>query len=189
MNKDNYYNTIKSALEYYDLYQFKIINFLKKIEYIKITIINNLTPSINFYDINKNLLFESSYEIVGMYKQNNNIWKWGWSISHFNNNENSISRNILNYAINLDSGITNEIILKSEILDSKILIKNNLQLDIYLALSAYLTKIPFIFKFPYIIDDEDTDNNDKLISYKKLFLNKNYNNLQIIYIYIIDYKF
>ena len=187
MNKDNYYNTIKSALEYYDLYQFKILNFYKKIEYFKLIGGNNLTPSINFYDINKNLLFKSSYEIVGMYKQNNNIWKWGWSISYFNNNENEISRKILNYAINLDSVITNEIILKSEILDSKILIKNNLQLDIYIALSAYLTKIPFIFKFPYIIEDED--NNDNLIPYKKLFLNKDYNNLQILYIFIIDYKF
>jgi hypothetical protein len=187
MNKNDYFNTIKAAIEEHDIYEFKLIDFLKKIHYIKIENNPNLTPRIKFFDSEKNLLLDSGYEVVGIYSQKNNIWQWGWSIHAINNNQNFISRNILTYSFKLKSDIPSENLLKSILLDSKHTIKNKLQLEILLSLSSYLSKFFFIFKLPFLI--YDTTNSEEYINYKNLFTDKNFNNCQILYLFIIDYKF
>lgn len=185
MNNDDYdYDFIKDAIEQYDIYENKLIDFLKKIEYLKIINYPNLTPKIQFFDGEKKLLLESSFENIGIYKQKNNIWKWGWSMNTINNNQNSISRNILLYSFKLRSDINKEFLLKSILLESTIEIKNKLQLDILLAISSYLSKFYFIFKLPIVpnIDEE-------FINYKNLFTDVNINQCEILYLIIIDYNF
>jgi hypothetical protein len=189
MSKTNYFYTIKTAIEEYDNYEYKIINFLKKIEYFKIINPNNLTPRIKFYDSNKNLLLDSGYENIGIYKQKNNIWEWGWSINSINNNQNFISRNILLYSFKLRSEIESEFFLKSILLSSKHKIKNKLQLEILLALSSYLSKFHFIFKLPILPNTVKNENTEEYINYKNLFTDKNINNCNILYLFIIDYNF
>ena len=185
MSKNNYFNTIKAAMEEHDIYQYKIINFLKKIEYLKINNINlNITPRIKFYDINKNLLFESGYEILGKYNQKNSTWYWGWSILSINNNQNFISRNILNYSFKLNFDTQQEVLLKSILLQSRHLIKNKMQLEILLAISSYLSKFQFIFKVPFLPEIFN-----EYINYKSLFTDNNFNNSDIYYLFIIDYNF
>jgi hypothetical protein len=181
MNKETSSN-IRSALEYYDNHQLKIIELLKKIEFIKI--IRN-TPSTNqivFYDSDKKILLESNYETLGFYFQTSNIWRWAWSMPTLTKNDSSISRRILNYAFDLEP--TKEYILRSELLNSKILIKNNLQIDIHVALSSYLTRKPFIFKLPIGFENSQ----DGFIAYKKLFSHELYNKFIISYLYILDYN-
>ena len=112
MNKNSYFNTIKAAIEEHDIYEYKIINFIKKIKYLKINNEPNLTPRIKFFDSDKNLLLDSGFENIGIYKQKNNIWQWGWSMNAINNNQNSISRNILTYSFKLKSDIPSEFLLK-----------------------------------------------------------------------------
>ena len=185
MSKNNYFNTIKAAMEEHDIYQYKIINFLKKIEYLKINNFNlNITPRIKFYDINKNLLFESGYEILGKYNQKNSTWYWGWSILSINNNQNFISRNILNYSFKLNFDTQQEVLLKSILLQSRHLIKNKMQLEILLAISSYLSKFQFIFKVPFLPEIFN-----EYINYKSLFTDNNFNNSDIYYLFIIDYNF
>ncbi len=182
MNKESSSN-IRSALEYYDNHQLKIIELLKKIEYIKF--INN-TPSTNqiiFYDSNKNILLESNYEALGFYFQNSNIWKWAWSMPTLSKNDTSISRKILNYAFDLEP--TKEYILRSALINSSTLINNDLQLDIHIALSSYLIKKPFIFKLPIGFNQNSTD---EFISYKNIFSDKLYDNFIISYLLILDYN-
>lgn len=183
MNKNNYFNTIKAAIEEHDIYEYKIINLLKKIEYLKIINNKNLTPRINFYDSDKKLILDSGFEIVGKYNQKNNLWQWGWSMGFINNNQNFISRNILEYCFKLKSDIPNEILLKSILLDSKHIIKNNLHLEILIALSSYLSKFHFIFKLP------DLPYTSDYINYKSLFTDKKFNDCEILYLFIIDYDF
>jgi hypothetical protein len=187
MNKNSYFNTIKAAIEEYDIYEYKIINFLKKIEYFKIENNKNLTPRIKFFDLDKKLLLESGFENVGVFKQKNNTWQWGWSMNSINNNQNFISRNILSYSFKLKYEIPSEFLLKSILLDSRYVIKNKLQLEILLALSSYLSKFHFIFKLPILpstfIKTED------YINYKTLFTDKNFNECDILYLFIIDYNF
>jgi hypothetical protein len=188
MNNIIFFNTIKAAIEEYDNYEYKLLNFLKKIEYIKISNSINLTPRIKLFDSNKNLLLESAYENVGVYKQKNNTWIWAWSMNAINNNQNFISRNILLYSFKLRSEIESEFLLKSILLDSKHLIKNKLQLEILLALSSYLSKFHFILKIPYLPDIIKNDN-EEYINYKNLFKDKNIINCDILYLFIIDYNF
>ena len=189
MNKNSYFNTINAAIEEHDIYEYKIINFIKKIKYLKINNEPNLTPRIKFFDSDKNLLLDSGFENIGIYKQKNNIWQWGWSMNAINNNQNSISRNILTYSFKLKSDIPSEFLLKCILLDSKHIIKNKLQLEILLALSSYLSKFHFIFKLPVLpssvlnVDDKD------YINYNSLFTDKNYNDCDILYLFIIDYNF
>lgn len=187
MNKNSYFNTIKAAIEEHDIYEYKIINFIKKIKYLKFNNNPNLTPRIKFFDSDKNLLLDSGFENIGIYKQKNNIWQWGWSMNAINNNQNSISRNILTYSFKLKSDIPSEFLLKSILLDSKHIIKNKLQLEILLALSSYLSKFHFIFKLPFLpntlLGVED------YINYNSLFTDKNYNDCEILYLFIIDYDF
>jgi hypothetical protein len=187
MRKNNFFNTIKTAIEEHDIFEYKTINFLKKIEYYKIENDPNLTPKIKFFDSNKNLLLDSSFENIGIYRQKTNIWQWGWSMSSINNNQNSISRNILLYSFKLKSEIDSEYLLKSILLDSKYKIKNKLQLEILLAISSYLSKFHFILKLPIL---PITKNNDEdLINYKTLFTDINFNQCDILYLIIIDYNF
>lgn len=188
MNNIIFFNTIKAAIEENDNYEYKLLNFLKKIEYIKISNSINLTPRIKLFDSNKNLLLESAYENVGVYKQKNNTWIWAWSMNSINNNQNFISRNILLYSFKLRSEIESEYLLKSILLDSKHLIKNKLQLEILLALSSYLSKFHFILKIPYLPDIINNDN-EEYINYKNLFKDKNFVNCDILYLFIIDYNF
>jgi hypothetical protein len=187
MNKNSYFNAIKTAIEEHDIYEYKIIDFLKKIEFIKIENYNqNLTPKIKFFDEKKKLLLESGFENVGVFKQKNNIWHWAWSMNAINNNQNFISRNILSYSFKLKSEVPSEFLLKSILLDSKIVIKNKLQLEILLALSSYLSKLHFIFKLPIL---PYSYNIDEYINYKSLFTNKDINNCEILYLFVIDYNF
>jgi hypothetical protein len=188
MNKNILFNTIKAAVEEHDIYEYKLINFLKKIQYIQFYNELNLTPRIKLFDSNKKLLLESGFENVGVYKQKNNTWVWAWSMNSINNNQNFISRNILMYSFKLKTDIKSEFLLKSILLDSKHIIKNKLQLDILLALSSYLSKFHFILKIP-ILPDIFKNNEEEYINYKNLYRDKSFNNCDILYLYIIDYKF
>jgi hypothetical protein len=186
MNKNSYFNTIKTAIEEHDIYEYKIIDFLKKIEYLKFDNFFNLTPRVKLFDSNKKLLLDSAFENIGIFKQKNSIWQWGWSMNAINNNQNFISRNILSYSFKLKSDIPSEFLLKSILLDSKHKIKNKLQLEILLALSSYLSKFHFIFKLPIV---PNIVIEDDYINYKTLFTDKNINNCEILYLFIIDYNF
>ena len=92
MNKNSYFNTIKTAIEEHDIHEYKIIDFLKKIEYLKFDNPLNLTPRVKLFDSNKKLLLDSAFENIGIFKQKNSIWQWGWSMNTTNNNQNFISR-------------------------------------------------------------------------------------------------
>ena len=115
--------------------------------------------------------------------QTSNIWRWAWSMPTLSKNDTLISRKILNYAFDLEP--TKEYILRSALINSSTLIKNNLQLDIHIALSSYLIKKPFIFKLPIGFNQNSTD---KFISYKNIFSDKLYDNFIISYLLILDYN-
>jgi hypothetical protein len=181
-------STIRSALEYYDINCEKYHNFINKIKYIKLINNNHQTDEIVFLDKNKNILLQSSYEILGIYLPKQNIWKWSWSIPTFQKKYTFISRKILEYAFNLDQD--NEYLLRSKLINSKINIYNNLQLDIHIALSSYIGKQPLIFKFYNFLEENEDNDNDS--DSDDLFINmSNHNNndkdYMIMYFFILNY--
>ena len=138
-------STIRDSLEFYDKNQELYNVFFNKIKYIKFVDNINMIDDIIFYDENKKVLLESSYEILGVFLPKTQLWKWSWSIPSFKKKHTFISRKILDYAFNLDN--FKEISLRSDLTNSKIKIINDLQLDIHIALSSYIGKQPLIFKF------------------------------------------
>ena len=146
---------IRNSLEAYDRHQFKIKNFISKVKFVKFIENNNSTNQIIFFDKNKKKLFESSYEVMGIYLPQNNMWKWAWSIPSFPNKHTFMSRKILEYAFNLDP--VKEYMLRSELINSKISVINDIQLDIHVALSSYISKNPFIFRWYSLLPESDSD--------------------------------
>jgi hypothetical protein len=182
--------TIKDALEFYDKNCEKYDDFFKKINYIKLVDNNNLTDEIVFYDKNKNVLLKSSYEPLGIYIPKQQLWKWAWSVPTWHKKYTFISRKILDYAFNLDQ--KKEYLLRSKLINSKIKIYNDLQLDIHIAISSYIGKQPLIFKFYNRIFDNDNDNDSVSDSDPELFkynsedidYNEDY---MIIYFFLLNY--
>ena len=149
------YSIIKDSLDYYDKYQPEVRKILSKIEYIKINIGYNINDEYIFYDYNDKIILKSKIETLAIYIPQTKTWKWSWSVPFAKYKNTLISREILKYAFTLDTD--NDLFLKSTLVNSKIIIKNNYQFDIYLALSALLSKKPFILRM-YLIPDEEIIN-------------------------------
>jgi len=178
-------NIIKSALENYDSNQEKILKILKKVFYIERRTTERVKYII-FYDKDKKKLFESSYQIAGIYLVKNNIWKWAWALSARSKDETYLSRKVLDYAFNLDN--EDELELRSRLINSNIQILNNIQIDINISIISYITKIPFIFKIPLINLLSKRDGN--LIEYSQYFIDDNVRDNNIMmYLYLLDFTF
>ncbi len=167
---------IKTSFEYYDSNQPKVNEIISKTVYIKTKDNKNITDEIFFYDKNKKLIFKSSYEIISVYLPNTGTWKWAWSLPTAPKKSTSFSRKLLDYAFNLDS--EKEFLLRTTLINSKIKIINQIQLDIYLALTANLSKKPFILKtfispievdkdgfYPFKEVNEDAKNKNYIMMY------------------------
>jgi hypothetical protein len=191
-------STIRDSLNYYDSNREKYKDFFEKIKYIKFVNNNNLIDDIIFYDSNKKVLLESSYEILGVYLPKSETWKWSWAIPTIHKKYTYISRKILEYAFNLDH--IKELPLRNSLINSKINIANDLQLDIHIALSSYVGKQPIIFKFYNKFDDEIENLNSNVKTsnkkdseddelYNYVSENKDFDeNYMVMYLFILDYE-
>jgi len=177
-----------NSLEYYDQFQPKIQKILDNIEYIKIIDGGNINDEYIFYDSNDNIIFKSRVETLSIYTPQNNTWKWSWSVPFAKFKNTLISRKILEYAFTLNSDT--DLLLKSTLINSKIIISNQYQLDIYLALAAMLSKKPFILRiylYP-LVDDENENKNENIYYYKKLLNHPENKNFISIFSLIIDWN-
>jgi len=191
MNNSNIIDDIiQTSLEYYDSFQPKIIEIVEKIHYVKFKNNKNITDEIIFYDKNKKEILKSSYEILAAFLPNQQIWKWAWSLPTILKKNSFISRKILEYALNLDH--QKDYLLKSTLINSKIRIINDLQLDIYIALSANLSRKPFILKLylaplaPLAPYQHDQDN--YYYPYKKISDDPDNSKYMVYYLFILDYN-
>lgn len=152
-NNNNFTNNIiTDALRYYDNNIEKYNDFYNKIDNVDFKeSTNDLEHNIIiFYDKNKKKIFESKYEIIGLYNDFANVWTWAWSIPSNTRNKIQIIKNVLNYGIDLNP---DQVFLKTELITSRFKISNNIQLDIHSAIASYLAKQPLIYK--YIYDDKN----------------------------------
>ena len=137
---------VQRALEYYDKNYELNIDFFNKINDIRIEnkSDNDMDRNIiKFYDKNNKLLRKYKYEIIGIYKENQNLWQWAWANSELPKNLNFLSRKILNYGLDLD---TKQTFLKTELITSTFKLSSDIQLDIHIAIASYLSKIPLIYE-------------------------------------------
>jgi hypothetical protein len=169
---------VNNSLEYYDknieeyqyvlnkIYYCKFIDSDKDLEYNKII----------FYNKDKEELFTTRYENIGIYQDINKLWSWAWSISTLKKNTTNIIRKILTYGTELDS---DSLFIKNELITSKFKITHETQIDIILAISAYLSKKTFIYGLklydPRNIDSQGYVNlMDPLVEGKEIVFNIHY---------------
>lgn len=169
---------ITNSLEYSDKYSEQYKNLFKDIKYsqIKLSTSDLDNNIIIFYDKDKNELFRSRYEVLGLYIPKTHTWVWGWAISQLKKNTTNIVRKIWNYGANLDTNFT---FLKTELITSRFRISNLIQLDLHAGIASYLSKNPIIYKHLAYSQPEIDENNFRLES-----LDKEY--IEIFYMFLLD---
>lgn len=156
-------SVIPDALKYYDRNTEKYSKLVEKIKYISGRRIEDPSQpdkevasaketdhvEYSFYDADKNYLFTSRIEYVGKYFENQNIWVWAWALAAVNKSTCTIIRNVFLYGTDInvyshDSINDENLILRNELVTSRSIITDKIQIDIHCALASYLSKKPFI---------------------------------------------
>ena len=159
-------NYIKKSLEYYDNQQYENRFYLNNIPDIDNDIINNNNniKYISWYK-NNEIKLKTHYEIIGIFDSYTKIWVNSWSLLNY---KSILGHDLFEYAYNNDiNNINNSLndYIKIQLLNSRFIINNNIELDIYLALISYLLKDKIKFIFPMELPYP----NDKT-RYKKTYL-------------------
>jgi len=135
---------IRKAYEYHDIQMDKYRKYFNNIVVDELNDSDNDTGQsiLKCYDKNNKLIIKSTYQFLGVYK--NNIWTWGWAID-ISKNINYFIKKIFDYGFNINTlQGKNKIasLLKSLMINSSIIIKN---ISFLLALSIFLTKGQYIY--------------------------------------------
>lgn len=152
---NNFTTLITDFLANYDKNMKEQDKLLKNTAYFKIREIDDNTENdkIIFYDYNHNQIIQFDFQIIGIYKSDFNSWTWAWGIPGLNSKLTRIITKILNYGFTLDP--KKQYHLKSEIINSRFIISDPIQIDIHLAITSGISKINNIY--PIIIPINKTE--------------------------------
>lgn len=136
---------IKKALEHYDNQNFKYkhLILLNNIKY------NSTRSTINFIDNNDNE-HDYDFETLGYFDNITNIWIWSWIIHDLKSEQTKIARNLLNYGLKLEPGqnLEEHSMMKLLLVNSRIKLEEQLQLDVNIAIFSYIMKDSIKFIYP-----------------------------------------
>ena len=144
---------IKSSLKYYDDQNIQYIEFIN-------------TNNVNFdQNLNSGLITinnrEFDYEVLGYFDNQNNIWIWAWVLPELSYDRTILSKELLSYGLKLEpsSNSLEHYIIKSLLLNSRILLEEYIQLETYLAIISYIIKDKILFIYPRkkFIDNKNTE--------------------------------
>ena len=147
-------NIIVNSLAYHDRntdkykYMFDDVKYIsfEKNEKKKGDMVRN---NIYFYDKDRKKIHTSRYEVIGIYENLTKSWVWGWANPKFDKNTTYISRQILNYGLDIEDNS----FLKAELITSRFRISNSVQLDIHSAIASYISKNPIVYRYIYRPDN------------------------------------
>jgi len=134
-------------------------------KYIKNTYLLQTKNFIQIVDKNSNKILESEVEVLGIFHHKTNVFIWGWLLPYLDLKETTISRELLNYGLKLDpiSNTSEHFFLKSLLVNSRINIDTDIELNIIQSIAAYLLRNKYKFIYPLTIKQSET-NNDKFIT-------------------------
>lgn len=134
-------------------------------KYIKNTYLIHTKNSIQIIDKNSNKILEAEAEVLGIFHHKTNVFLWGWLLPYLSIKETTIIRELLNYGLQLNptSNSTEHFFLKPLLVNSRINIDSDIELNTIQAISAYLLRNKYRFIYPYTIKVSET-NNDKFIT-------------------------
>lgn len=145
----NVYDLIKNSLKYFDNQTEKY----KEIIFDTIPKFNEIDFKISITDNKDNILLSKHFEILGTFDQQTKVWVWAWMLPYLHLETISLSKKLLDYGLKLEPESNNidHFYIKSQLINSRFLIENNIELDIHLAVVSYLLKDNHLFIYPYRI--------------------------------------
>lgn len=157
--------TVKKALEHYDNQKWdnRIYNYNQDVKF------DEASSTITFFNKDTNKIFD--YELLGYYDNQNYIWIWGWVLGDFNYRDTPQCKYLLEYGLKLESSTTTleQHMIKGILVNSRIKIEEQAQLDVNLAIYSYIIKdrIKFIYERRRYIDKTS----DKYVTFYYLIKN------------------
>lgn len=98
-------------------------------------------------------------QVLGTYHNRTNVFIWGWVLPYLTINETKISRELLDYGLKMDplSNNVNHYYIKSLLINSRIHIDNDIDIELLQAISFYLLKekTDFIYEYKFGKDIDD----------------------------------
>ena len=146
MDNDSLNQFIKKALQHYDnqnLINKEILDIPDS--QVKFSIETN---TITFKFDEKEKTFD--FEMLGYFDNQSHVWIWAWLLTDLNSEQTKMSRELLNYGLKLES-TSNSIehfFIKSLLVNSRISIEEDIQLDTNLAICSYIIKNKIKFIYP-----------------------------------------
>ena len=138
---------IKKSLIHYDNQKMNYLSILtldhQNVKY------NLENTEITFiYDDDKQDTFD--FDVLGYFDNQNHIWIWGWLLTELNANQTLLSRELLNYGLKLEpsSNSLEHFYIKALLVNSRVKIDEDIQLETNLAICSYLTKNKILFIYP-----------------------------------------
>ena len=100
-----------------------------------------------------------NYEILGIIDNQSHVWIWSWLIPQFKDTVTKLAKELLLYGLKLEPSSNTNIhsYLKIQLLNSRILIENDIELDMHLSLISYLIKDKILFILPITLNDNKKD--------------------------------
>jgi hypothetical protein len=137
---------IKKALIHYDNQNKKYLSILNLNN--ENVIFNSENTEITFIYDDKKDIFD--FDMLGYFDNQNQIWIWGWLLTNLNANQTVLSRELLNYGLKLEpsSSSIEHFYIKALLVNSRIKIEEDIQLETNLAICSYLIKNKILFIYP-----------------------------------------
>ena len=156
-------NLIIKALEYYDEQNLNNKKYISKDVNITVARLEDSRieqkPRIIFRNLKDDEPEDFTYEILGIFDNKTNIWVWSWVFPLIDRKLNQECKNLLNYGLNIEIPnleVMDSYFIKTQLTNSRIYLKDKIQLDILLAVCSYLLgkKIKFIKEDTRKLNDE-----------------------------------
>jgi hypothetical protein len=173
---DNYKTFITDSLVNYDKNMKEQKKMLKDAYSFEFINSNDDTENdtIIYFDENNKEILRANYESISTFHSEFGTWTWAWANPSFSKKWTRIITKILNYGFTLDPNKNYH--LKLELVNSRFVISDPIQIDIHLAVSSALSKINNIYNI--VIPLEDTK--ETTISSHKHKIDNSQNNRKVI---------
>ncbi len=153
MEQENINQFVKKALEHYDKQLFEYNEHINS---------NNIELSDSGITIKlkNNKTFYGNCQLLGIFDLRTHIWLWGWTLPFIRDEVLIDCKNLLDYGLKLspDNQKDEHLFIKTLLLNSRIYVEEEIQLEINLAIYSYLLKDRCSFILPYkIYKNEDDD--------------------------------
>jgi hypothetical protein len=140
---------IKKSLIYFDNQNNKYRKFLTNTTMYTNNINNNkIINKKTGKDVDENLKFET--QVFGIFIHESKIFLWGWTLPYLGQSEIKISKELLNYGLQLEpvSNTVSHFYLKSLLVNARNYIETDFDLELIQSISSYILKDKFNFIYP-----------------------------------------